>query len=314
MNEPTRPGGEGAIADLSYRGYDGPLKPRTFRWWPVAKTELRLAFRKRAFWVMSVLCAFPYLVVGAQLYFQSLVPGGLGMLMRGQSFASRFYNGYSGALFQVFLLALIVGAPTIASDNRANALQILLAKPITKLDYVVGKWAGVFLILASVSVVPGLALYLFCLGAFANQGFMPEAWSALVRVMAAGLIPPIVHASLVVGVSARSKTPRAATAGYAAIYFVLAAVSQISAAMVRQADTPDSMAMTLTHLSVSGALAGIGQYIYNARPGFAAGMMWHGHELPRPELLPLVALAVALSAIGLVTARSYVRAVEVVRD
>lgn len=314
MNETARPGGEGVIADLSYRGYDGPLKTHVCRWWPVAKTELRLAFRKRAFWVVAVLCAFPYLVVGAQLYFQSLVPGGLGLLTAGQSFASRFYNGYSGALFQVFLLALIVGAPTIASDNQANALQILLAKPITKLDYVVGKWAGVFLILASVSVVPGLMLYLFCLGAFGNQGFMAEAGSALLRVIAAGLIPPIVHASLVVGVSARARTPRAATAGYAAIYFVLAAVSQISAAMIRQADSVDSMAMTLTHLSVSGALAGIGQYIYNARPGFTAGMMWHGQQLPRPELLPLVALSVALSVLGLVTARSYVRAVEVVRD
>jgi len=313
VTDPPKQVGEGVIADLSYRGYDGPLKTHVLRWWPVAKTELRLALRKRAFWVVSILCAFPYLVVGAQLYFQSLVPGGLGTLMAGQSFASRFYNAYSGALFQVFLMALIVGAPTIASDNQANALQILLAKPITKLDYVVGKWAGVFLILAFVSMVPGLMLYLFCLGAFANQGFMEQAGLLLVQVLGAGIIPPVVHASLVVGISARSKAPRMATAGYAAIYFILAAVSQVAAAMTRYADPADSV--TLGHLSISGALAGIGQHIYNTRPGLmGAPMVWHGHQLPRPELLPLVALAAALSALGIVAARSHVRAVEVVRD
>ncbi|MGQ9524637.1 MAG: ABC transporter permease [Armatimonadota bacterium] len=313
MSDSVGTGGGGVIADLSYRGYDGPLRPHVFRWWPIARTEVRLAVRKRAFWVVTIFCAFPYLVVGAQLYFQSLVPGGLQMMLGQQSFASRFYNGYSGALFQIFLMALIVGAPTIAADNQANALQILLAKPITKLDYVVGKWVGVFSILASVSLVPALVLYLFCLGAFANQGFMPEAGSLLVRIIAAGILPAALHASVVVGVSARSRAPRIATAAYAGLYFVLAAVSQVGAVMVRSAD-PTSSA-TLGHLSVSGVLSGLGQHIFDAQPGLmGAPIMWRGHQVPRPELLPLAATAVALSVIGVVLARSHVRAVEVVRD
>src|SRR5262249_28740643 len=49
------------IADLSYRGYDGPLETRAFRWWIVSLAMIRLAKRRVWFWIWAVLSSLSYL-------------------------------------------------------------------------------------------------------------------------------------------------------------------------------------------------------------------------------------------------------------
>jgi len=51
--------------------------------------------------------------------------------------------------FSILCIALVVGAGAIAADNRSNALMVYLSKPITKGDYLLGKWMGIFLAIFS---------------------------------------------------------------------------------------------------------------------------------------------------------------------
>ncbi|MGC8834090.1 MAG: ABC transporter permease [Armatimonadota bacterium] len=309
MNLPNEAQPKGLIADLSYRGYEGPLLTRRLRWWVITRNEIKLVFRN--VWLLGLLVVFAYLIPGVQLYMRSFIPP---EIIGERPFASYFYSGYSGSLFWLFLVTLLIGASSISRDNRANALQILLAKPITKLDYLIGKLAAVFFILFGMSLIPALALYLFCLGTFYDQGFSKEAFGILVRITAASLLPAVVHSSVAVGVSARSKSPTIATAVYGALYIVLSIVSQIASNIV-VARSGQEVAATIMHLSISGVLSGIGQHIYNAQPSFLGQPLriW-GEPLPRPELLPMVAVAAALCALGIMLAASHIQAVEVVRD
>ena len=125
----------------------------------------------------------------------------------GQRFAAYFLQASSFQSFFLFIIALMVGSGSIALDNRSNALLVYLSKPITKGDYLIGKWMGVFIALFAVSLVPSVVLYSYCLLSYYGEGFLTnEPWLWL-RMIGASAIPAAVHASLILGFSAWSKTP-----------------------------------------------------------------------------------------------------------
>ncbi|HEU4752754.1 MAG TPA: ABC transporter permease subunit, partial [Armatimonadota bacterium] len=259
MTEATVPGGP--IADVSYRNYDGPLRSHPFRWWIIARMMARLALKRKGFWVLACLALLPYLFHAFQLYIRSQVPSRLAEFLGEQPFNLLFYDAYQRSEFWIFLLALLIGAGSIAGDNRTNALQIYLSKPVTKGDYLLGKWMGIFSVLAAVSLVPSVALFLFCWGSFSHQGFMKDyhdlAWQAVV----APLLPAALHASLILGFSAWFKRPLLAGGIYAAFYVGLQVVVAIMAGILWRTGREQD-AFTVGYLSVPGVIKGLGQHLY----------------------------------------------------
>ena len=141
------------IADLSYRNYDGELNTRLFRWWIVAIAMLRLTRKKVGFWILAALAAFPYIIVGFLIYGVSSQPGGiakafnnpiLGEVSGPFSMPTQFWNALKGQGLFFMGITLLIGAGSISSDNRSNALLVYLSRPITRLDYLFGKWVGFF--------------------------------------------------------------------------------------------------------------------------------------------------------------------------
>jgi ABC-2 type transport system permease protein len=314
MSVTPTPPAAGPIADVSYRHYDGPLHTSLFRWAIVARAMVRLSLKKKGFWVLAFLALLPYLFPGFQLYLRSRVPAEFTSFLAQRPFTSFFYDAYAQSQLWIFLLTLLVGAASIAGDNRTNALQIYLSKPLTKRDYLMGKWASIFVILAVVSLVPALALYLFCLASFSDQGFLRDHPYLWLQVLGASMLPATLHASLILGFSAWFKRPLLAGGIYAAFFFGVQIVVGIVAAIMWRTGHPER-ASTIASLSLPGLLRGLGQHLYDATPTFF-GMPVRGPggmEPARPELLPLVLLSAALVVLGLAAARARVRAVEVVR-
>lgn len=299
------------IADLSYRTYDGPLRTHGSRWWIVALNSMRLVTRKKGFLALCIMASLPFVFPALRIYLMSSAPGEAQQLLAQGSLNDHFYGAYTNSLIWLFLLTLLAGAGSIAADNRANALQVYLAKPITKLDYLLGKWASVFLLVGAVALVPALALYIFCWGTFAKQGFLQDNPTLILRVVGVSLLPALLHSSVMVGVSAFNKNPRVAGAVYAGLYFVGGVIGQIASAIVRDRDA--ELAVTLRHLSLEGILRGVGQHLYDAAGGFFGMRMPGFVDETRPELLPMVALGAALALLGVVAARARIRAVEVVQ-
>lgn len=335
-----------AIADLSYRGYDGPLKTRALRWWIVALATIRanINVRRFGYWVPAALILLTYLIAGVIFYFtQDLrqrfaaagVPGdALGPSINFYAFTLNNCLGLSGVL--LFAAALTVGAASIAADNRANALLVYLSKPITRADYLLGKWVGVFLLLAALSVVPALLMFLFFVIAYTGDGFLRENPALTVRLLGATLLPAVLHASLILGFSAWSKSPRTAGAVYAAFYFALAIVTGVAGAILGSRDPSGRSAATqalVSHLSVSGVIEGVGLHLYDIAPQQIAQALGNGagrrrnrrarrsrrppavvpRVPPRPPLAPLLAVAGGLIVVPLALAHRRVRAVEIVR-
>ncbi len=325
---PTAGGSPSPIADLSYRGYDGVLEVRRARWWIIAQSSIRLTRLKKGFWVLVSLSAFPFVIMGAQMFFASRMPGsgsgnGGGLpsgpsavmsMVFGATYGGQFYTAFTQQGFLLFVLAIMAGSGSIAADNQANALLVYLAKPITKVDYLVGKWMGVFLLIAGVAAAPAVLLYLYCLVSYSAEGFFSKDPGLLLRVIGAAAVSAAIHASLLVGFSAWSKTPRMAGAVYAGFYFVSAIVS--SAVWGISTGGRDTEGILLRHLNVSGLIEGIAQNIYGVPQTIVS---WRNEGLPEiltvdpPSLGIMLLLGGAVSLLGILFARAKIRAVEVVR-
>jgi hypothetical protein len=62
--------------------------------------------------------------------------------------------------FFILLICVFGGSGLISNDLKSNALQLYLSKPLTRLDYAVGKIATIFIMLECITLVPGILLFL----------------------------------------------------------------------------------------------------------------------------------------------------------
>jgi ABC-2 type transport system permease protein len=212
------------IADLSYRHYDGPLNSPVARWWSIAKMTMQLATKKRGFWGWSIFSAWWYIILLAVFWFNDnvLAPqlGGTSPFMQQIIWKDQFLHAFSFSQMILMIVALLVGTGAIANDNRSNALLVYLSKPCTRFDYIFGKWVGVFLLVAGVSLVPMMTFYLYGYLSFQDYGFWKSAPWLFLRLILVSAISGSIHASLSLAVSSLFNQGRLAGATYAGMYFL----------------------------------------------------------------------------------------------
>jgi ABC-2 type transport system permease protein len=319
LSDPSIPTASAPIADLSYRNYDGPLHTRAARWWIIAVSRMRYLRGRWWFWLFIALSLLPYLITMVIMYVQSQAPAGArGMFTDntvGQKYAAHFVQTLGWQSFWIFIIAIAVGAGSIAADNRSNALLVYLSKPLTKGDYLLGKWMGIFMTVFLSSFVPALIFYIYCLLSYTSDGFLRDEPWLIVRLIAACAVPGVIHASLLVGFSAWSKTPLVAGAVYAGLYLCSSAVSLILWMVQSQGDPEKGL--IVGHLSVSGIINGLTQNVFHLTYHLTGFRRKTGEfrqiVIPPPNVWIMLAIALGLIVIGVGAARARIRAVEVVR-
>lgn len=138
--------------------------------WHIARKELRDAVRNR--WFLLYTAAFVGLALA--LSYLSLAGAGItGMAGYGRTAASLI----NLVLLIIPLIALTMGAQTLAGEQERRTLAYLLAQPVTRLEIFCGKYLGLALsLLASVGLgfgISGLVL------AFSGAAGDPFAYAAL---------------------------------------------------------------------------------------------------------------------------------------
>src|SRR5579862_2031588 len=222
------------ILDLSYRNYDGPLEPPIYRWWAIARVSISTAFGNKWYWTCLIGSGFWYLILMIIFYFvdsfAGTIPGGrfgssglnsaaaATTLFKQVKWDEQFLHAFSMGQLWFFIIALIIGVGTIANDNRANALLVYLSKPCTKVDYIVGKWLGIFVPMLVAAAIPTLFFYGYCFMSYRTEGFLDDPW-LLVRLLVLIFVPATLHSSLCLGISSLFKQGRVAGATYAGLYF-----------------------------------------------------------------------------------------------
>ena len=334
------------IADVTYRNYDGELRTHAIRWWVVAVATMRASVNKSRFgyWIPAALIFIIYLALGIGFYISTSFRARMGAaaaMMGGDDtnfYAVTLYQCLGSTSLLVFVAALLVGSSVIAADNRANALLVYLAKPLTRVDYLVGKWVGVFIQLAALTVLPSLLMYFFFVTAYYSDGFLTDNKTLILRMLAATLLLPALHTSLIIGFSSWTKSPRLAGSLYAAFYFVMVVLSITFGAILRGHDkekTNPATAALVTRLSVDGVAQGVALHLYEITPqqvqtSGVGGRRRNrrirkdknGNEIvapapvtnsERPPLVPLLGLAGAMIGLPLWAAWTKIKAVEIIK-
>jgi ABC-2 type transport system permease protein len=143
------------IHDQSYRHYGGARQPAQRAWLVIARSGINGFLRRRPMMGILFGSQIALMVRLVAFYLSESITQAQALL--GPS-AKTFRDFLEQQNFFVFLLAVYVGSGLIAQDRKANALQIYLSKPLTRLDYIAGKMAILSTFLLFVTWVPAMLL------------------------------------------------------------------------------------------------------------------------------------------------------------
>ncbi len=223
------------IHTQDYRHWEGTLKPRNYtRWWVIAKAELKLLAKRK---IVRLIIAIPpviYIVVHAVIIYLSNQFDYIGLPFEVDSaffqhflFRIEFISG-----FFVALIAIFGGAGLIANDLKSNALSLYLSKPISWVDYLIGKFAVVGILLACITFIPGMLLFLEQL-LLSDFSFFKENFWIIFSIIGYSIVITTITSLLMLVFSALTTNSRYATIGFCAVWFGLPVLHAILRTVLR---------------------------------------------------------------------------------
>ena len=218
------------IHTQDYRHWEGTLKLRSHtQWWVIAKAELKLLAQRK---IVRLIVAIPPVIYvlshGIFIYIFNNLPGEFVDFSIDSGFFQKF-------LFRIapfpsaFLVALVVifgGAGLIANDLKHNALSLYLSKPISWVDYLIGKFIVISTLLICMTLIPGLLLFLEHV-LLTDTPFLKENYWLPLSIIAYSVIITAITSLLMLLFSSLTTNSRYATIGFCGVWFGLPVIHLI---------------------------------------------------------------------------------------
>jgi ABC-2 type transport system permease protein len=236
------------IHDQGYRRYAGRRAATGGAWRVIARQHILPILRQRRFLLLLIAAWAPFIVRGVQIYVSTNYQQASFLAATAQTFREFL----SQQRFFVFLISIAL-AGLIADDRRANALQLYLSKPLTRLEYIVGKLAALLTFLLGITLAPALLLLLLQMLFAGSLAFLRANWYLLPAIVLFSVIQSLLSACALLALSSLSNSRQFVAVMYAGIIFFTAAMSQALRAMtgsrawalISPGDTLDVIADTI---------------------------------------------------------------------
>ncbi|RLE03501.1 MAG: hypothetical protein DRJ11_03990 [Candidatus Aminicenantes bacterium] len=214
------------VREKGYTHWEGELKESRWVWFPLTRLGIKMAFQKRFFKLFYFSTFLPALIFLAGIYISERLEDFRFMLRGSPAFLKitpnyfKIYLSNSLFLFILVLVMIFVGGGLIADDLRFNALQLYFARPLRKIDYVIGKMATLSFFILLLSLVPGVLFILFKLLFAGNLVFLRHyPWLPL-AVVGYSLVLTLFFAAYALALSALSRNNRYASLMIFGVYFI----------------------------------------------------------------------------------------------
>ncbi len=224
------------IHTQNYRHWEGTLSTHSHtRWWTIAKAELKLLAQRK---IVRLIVAVPpllYIFVHAVLiYIINQVPGAEFSFKIDSDFFQKFLFRIVPipSTFFVALIAIFGGSGLIATDLRNNALSLYLSKPISWIDYLIGKFAAIGILLGCLTLIPGLLLFLEHL-LLTGTSFLKDNYWVPFSIIAYSIIIILSTGLLILLFSSLTTNPRYAIIGFSAVWFGSPVIYEVLKAITR---------------------------------------------------------------------------------
>ena len=215
------------IHDQGYRRYGGRRDPHGRRWWVIARAGMMERLRERRFLALLLFAWSPFVVRAVQLYVSANFAQAGFLAPTAETFRE-FLDQQS--IF-VFIVTAYAGAGLIANDRRANALQIYLSKPLTRVEYITGKLVTLVVFLVGVTFVPAILLLFLQMMFAGSVAFILANLFLIPAITLFSLIQVFLSAFAMLALSSLSRSRRFVATMYAGIVFFTAAMYQALSAI-----------------------------------------------------------------------------------
>jgi ABC-2 type transport system permease protein len=209
------------IHDQGYRRYEGRRRPLGTAWWVIARQQIRTVLSQKRYLILLLLAWIPFVARVVQIYLAA-------------NFQQAAFLATSAELFRGFLdqqglvvFLLIVGASgAIADDRRANALQVYLSKPLTRVEYIVGKLFAPFAFVLSVTLLPALLLLIVHVAFAGSLTFVTQNLYLLPAILLYSVVLALLGTFTMVALSSLSKSRRFTALTFTGLFFFTTAMYQ----------------------------------------------------------------------------------------
>jgi ABC-2 type transport system permease protein len=245
------------IHDQSYRRYRGGKATPGRAWTVIARAGVMTMIRKRTFLGLLLFAWMPFIVRAIQIYVTTNFP----QVAMFAPTAQTFREFLEQQDFFVFVITIYAGAGLIASDRRANALQIYLSKPLMRSEYIAGKAAVLATFLLLVTWLPAILLLLIQVLFAGSFAFLRQNLFLFPAITVGALLQVLLATFTMLALSSLSKSSRYVGILYAGILFFTAAIFGVMYAI-----TGDS---SLSWLSLGSNLSQVVDVVFRLKPRYA---------------------------------------------
>jgi len=270
------------IYPQTYRQYDGTLR-RRFRWWTVAAQELSLLARARIFkgLVLLAMLHLLFYVLVVVLYdfsrqnmalFQQTE---LRFLLQQRAFLvdeRLFYMFLHFQSYIVFLTLIYSGSGAIGNDFVNNLMEVYFAKPLTWIDYVLGKCCALAAVGLSLTALPAALLVVLhnALMADAAEFAATWWWAPASFAFSSAMVAPAA-----LGVLAASALSRSQRYAAIAVFMVVIASSGMGVLLAQMLRDPEYLVVSIPTVVDRIGIACLKQrgYLTRIDLGLAVGVL-----------------------------------------
>ena len=218
-----------AVHSHVFHPYGGPRTAPGRRWMVVARYALGEALSRKMTIALLVLSAFPLLGGAVVIYLRhNLEAMKILNLQVAQLLpidAKFFFWILTAQCWLAFLLTASTGARVLVNDFRDNALPLYLSRPLTRVEYVLGKAAALATLTSLVTWVPSLLL--IGLQASLAAGWFATHWWLVPAVFLAAWSAIALFALVCLAVAAVLRRRAVAEAAFVAMFFVVPMIARI---------------------------------------------------------------------------------------
>ena len=249
------------IREKGYYKWEGELKTSYVKWLPIFLNGIKSVYKKR-FSKLVFSFFFSYFSIFLFLVFLSSHPAG-NFLKRAikaiQTDEMLFYYYYTYESFLIFFMVIIsifVGAELISGDLKFKSFTLYLSRPLSRLDYVKGKFSIVLFYLLILTLAPAILLIIFKI-------IFTGRFSVSIRALPGIFIMPIVVslflASLSIMLSSLSANARFAKVFIFAIYLMSNIIGELFRDIFKS--------RSFLYISISENVKQFGEFVFGTRTG-----------------------------------------------
>jgi len=226
------------IFDQGYQHWKGHLSGHAWRWMPIARHGMRTQFKAWYVRLLIIMAWMPAAVLVGVLAVWGMIEQGVSgaetwlpflTMLAGASdlhgcrqavWTIAFSYYFQIELYFIMLVVTLAGPNLISQDLRFNALPLYLSRPLTRLDYFLGKLGMIGGLVATVTLIPAAIAYVMGVCFSLDLSVVRDTWRLFPASIVYGMVIVVSAGTLMLALSSLSRRSLYVGLAWIAIWLV----------------------------------------------------------------------------------------------